>query len=392
MGAGSGAAQPQVGAPRRRPDWRTTLLVVVVAGSAVACAARAVRPGLVLDLYYDPDTVVVLEAFDDDPSLAYVLSWYVSDGPQRVHTFRPLQYTVLRLLYPLCGWTPWRYQVVNAGLYWLTIAGLVALLRRCGASTTLALLAAAATMAVPTAQNHVVIYMICTLGDLLCGLFAVWAVWALVVWLDGGSRRWLAGYLALLLAAFLSKEMALGVALAAMAVTAIWPGSRRRRWWTVAATAGLSLAWLGWFKLAESAMPAGHLANAHTFGDLAARLAAQPGKAALHWLHAICRPAWQMVYMWVAGVRDFWWVGLFWRNLPLLVLWPLGVVLVARRHPQMCRVWLCWNAVTYLPVLPLHDNVPWYQYIPDLLDRAFTVLAAAAIVRSLWSWWEENSR
>ncbi|MCZ7600605.1 MAG: hypothetical protein M5U09_26730, partial [Gammaproteobacteria bacterium] len=70
----------------------------------------------------------------------------------------------------------------------------------------------------------------------------------------------------------------------------------------------------------------------------------------------------------------------------------LSVVLVARRLSADVPCVLCWNAVTYLPVLPLHDNVPWYQYIPDLLDRAFTVLAAAAIVRSLWSWWEENSR
>ena len=377
----SAAAEPA--ASRRVAPLLWGLLCIV----AIVCAARSIDPSKELTHRYDPDTIDVFHAFERDPSLAFVVSWYFADGPQEVHTFRPLQYTLLRAEYVLFGWRVWPYQVVHWLLFCATVAGIVSWLRRGGAALEVALAAAILTFIWPSEQNHAVIDKICTLSEVLCGMFAVWAAWALHGWMDDGGRRWPVVYAGLLLAAFLSKEMAAGPAIAFLAALAIWPGDRRRRLRAVGVTVAVSVLWLVWFRLAEQRMIIApeHTPHGHSFANLWERLWAFAAINFRDWLHAICRPWWQIHTQLYAGVGwEIVWTADFWRNLPLAVIWPLAVVLAARRYPKLIRLWACWNVLSYLPVLPLHDLLPWYEYLPDLLDRAFDVLAVVAV----WEWWQ----
>ena len=367
---------------------------------AVACAAafgclRSINPDLELDPNatepLDPDIIVVFDAYDRDPSLAAVGSWFFGDGPQQVHTFRPLEYAMLRAEYGVFGRTVWPYQVVNALLFCLTVGGMALLLRAGGVSETVAALAATLTFLVWSEPNHTIINMICTRSEVLCGLFAVWAAWCWLNWLEHGGRRWLAGYGLLLLAAFLSKEMALGVALALMIAAVPWRAPVRRRVAAIAVTLGLAVFWAAWFKFAENRMliPLDAVPPGHTFADLWQRLARSPGTAAVAWSQEICAPAGQILFLRTARVGPFELLlsQTFQIALAQLIVWSCGCYFAARRYPRLIWLWACWSAICYLPVLPLHDIYPWYLYVPDLLDRVFDALALAATGEWLWSWY-----
>jgi len=226
---------------------REGLFVALAVATFVWAVARDVDPGQVLDGRYDPDTLVTFTAFERNPTLAEVGRWYVGDGPNGMHTYRPLQYTMLRLEFALFGRTVWPYQVVNLLLLVGCAAGVGSLLRACESSSTVAALGGLATLAWPTEANQVVVEWICTRSEVLCGLGSIWAAVALAGWLDHGGGRRLAATGQLLGLAFLSKEWPSALAAALVCGAALWPAPPRRRVAALAVIVALSLLWLALF-------------------------------------------------------------------------------------------------------------------------------------------------
>ncbi|MCZ7600601.1 MAG: hypothetical protein M5U09_26710 [Gammaproteobacteria bacterium] len=170
------------------------------------------------------------------------------------------------------------------------------LLRAGGLSPTTAAVGGIATLAWPTEANQVVVEWICTRSEVLCGLCSVWAAVVLLGFLDDGGRSRLAGVGGLLLLAYLSKEMALGVALALMAIALTAPAPWRRRLAAMAAVGAVSVLWLVLFEVCRK--PDGGAtgpgpARAYVRGSLAAaRRLALPVAAELgvHGLPTARRP------------------------------------------------------------------------------------------------------
>jgi len=371
-------------AAERRPITARELALVALAVTAFWLALqRGVHPAQELDGQYDPDTLVTFNAFDQDPSAGAVLGWYAGDGPNGMHTYRPLQYTMLRLEYAVFGRHVWPYQFVNLLLLCGCAAGVGFLMRACGVPRTAAALGGIATLAWPTDANTVVIEWICTRSELLCGLGCVWAAVVLVSYLDHGGDRRLGLVAGLMLLAFLAKEMALGIALAFLPTIACWRADSRRRWKAVAVVTGISLLWLGLFKQAESNMvlPPELTPPGHTFADLSERLFRSWGTSFTTWTSSVCRPLGEIVRMVLAGASaQMVFSGIFWKALAALLAWGFAIRCALARWPRWLLVWAWWNAVGYLPVMPLHDRYPWYLFIPDLLDRGLMVVFTAAVL------------
>lgn len=370
---------------------RELALVALAVLAIVAVVRRDIDPGQTLDGNYDPDTSVTFAAFEQRPALSEIVGWYTGDGPNQVHTYRPLQYTMLRLEYALFGPVVWPYQVVSLALLVGCAAGVGFLLRAGGLSPTTAAVGGIATLAWPTEANQVVVEWICTRSEVLCGLCSVWAAVVLLGFLDDGGRSRLAGVGGLLLLAYLSKEMALGVALALMAIALTAPAPWRRRLAAMAAVGAVSVLWLVLFKYAESRMvvPLDQVPPGHTFEDLWRRLGVSHYQWLQNWASTVCPPLGDLVRIVRAGALvDSLSGEVFWRALAALILWAFALRCAVRHQRRWLVLWLCWNTLCYLPVMPLHDRYPWYLFIPDLLDRGLLVVLAVAV----WDWAVANHR
>lgn len=374
-------------AQRWRAGWLTFGLLLL----AVLGHAGEVNPRLVLTNDYDPDTINCFRRFDEQPALDLVLEWWYSDGPCAAHTFRPIAYLTTRLEYALFGRTVWPYQLVNL----VYLFGCAALLVSLGVSLGLPLAIARAGgmlfLAWPTPATRVVVHLICTRSEVLCGLFSLAALRCLLGYLDHGGRRWLAGFGGCYLLAYLNKEMALGLAPVFIICACWWPAEPTRKRRVAAVILGVSLLWLIWFKLAELQMtrPVEAIPPGHTFANLWQRTTNNLAPTILNQLFHLWFPLGSLAFLVLA--EHTWGLflsGIFYQFTALLLLESVGLLALARRWPKLAAVLICWKLFANLPVAPLHDAFPWYAFLPHLLDRVGIVAGLWALVDVARQWRE----
>ncbi|GAJ19038.1 unnamed protein product, partial [marine sediment metagenome] len=152
----------------------------------------------------DLDAFMHLRGVQADPSLRAALSWFVGDGPQRVHGFRPLRDLTLWVEYRLWGYTRWAYQIMNILYFAATALALIWLCRVIGMPMIPACYAGALMMFLPSRASVVVLEQITTRCDLLGALFGILAFGWLLRYLECGGRRRAAGFMVWSLLAYLS--------------------------------------------------------------------------------------------------------------------------------------------------------------------------------------------
>ncbi|NUP99294.1 MAG: hypothetical protein HUU35_05500 [Armatimonadetes bacterium] len=325
-----------------------------------------------LDDISDRDGLAKLDGIARDPSPRAALGWFIGDDPQGVHTFRPVPAVTLWIEWLLWGHARWPYLAVNLIYLYLTALALLVVARRLGFTERFGWVGAAILLLRPTRGSIGVTAGIATRHDLLCTLFAMLAVVALLDWLRQGRRPAMAAYLAWSLLAYLSKEMAL--ALIPLSAAIAWVECRRlalprRLWVGVAASLGVGLVWLVWYRLAEQNM--GHVPHqSHSLGGMIGMLFTR--NPDMHLQAMTYNLGW-----WLADVlRQFKAVPItllvfsqiFWKSLLRAVISVSCFVWLWRHRRYAVLLIYLWKLITYLPVMPLHDTWPWYEYMPHVLD------------------------
>ncbi len=163
--------------------------------------------------------------------------------------YRPVQILEFMLAQKICGQVLWGHRIVNLILFWIVCWLLFLFLRRVFSSAWTAT-GAAVLFAVYPGHREVVFYP-CVSATILAGLFWIGAMLALLNWQERRQARWYVLTLLFALCAFLSKEDALGLPMALVALRG-WLGQKpERRDWLGAAP--LLVIWLGCVALSYTA-------------------------------------------------------------------------------------------------------------------------------------------
>jgi len=318
----------------------------------------------------DLDGQMKLHGIEADPGLRAALGWFIGDDPQRVHTFRPVPAFSLWVEYRLWGWTRWPYLVMNLLYMLLTALTLVWLCRILRMPLPFAAGAGALLMLDVTRGSGGVIGGLATRHDILCVLFCLLALCSMLLYLDFGSRRHLAGLVVWSLLAYLSKEMALALLpICAVIALAHWRRRPSRRIALVCVSAlAVALVWLGWYRLAELNMaPAPH--DSHSFSGMVELLHRRWPRNVFLYVASLCRP---LALVWVYLSHIGGWALVSDHRFPWalvrIAMTVLAIVLLMRCRPRWVVVLYVWKVFSYLPVLPLSDAWGWYEYMPHVLD------------------------
>jgi len=232
--------------------------------------------------------------------------------------------------------------------------------------------------------------------DLVCVFFALLATQQLLWFWRTGHRRRLLGFAAALSAALFSKEMAAALFpfFAALAVAAArWrpfraahadpqPFGRR-----ILVSAGVGLltgaVWGAFYWVACHRMTAPAPAS-HTLAGWAAMLRQRWPTPLYMFVFSLSRPVGHLFYL--TRTRITWAEALiyprFWEALLGSAVFLAGLALLWRRHKWCAFALYAWKVTAYLPVLPMSDTFPWFEYMPHILDRIYTV----GVLWALWEW------
>ncbi len=391
---------PEAVAPRpalsRRATWLWVAAVLVASLHHLAQQPLTAPLNEVTDL----DGLRKLEGIAANASFASALGWFVGDDPQGVHTFRPLAALTLWAEFRLWGFLRWPYLLVNFGWLLLTCAALVRVGRRLDVPAWVPWLAAVQLAGRTTRGSTSVVNGIATRHDLVCVLACLIAMVALVDYLRQGGRRPLGICGLALLAALLAKEMALAMLpfFWAVAWLEVRRGADVRRAWRAAAGAlAVGLGWFVWYKLAERNMgPSPH--GSHTFGGMLHMLLHRGRDMTVQ--QALFNLAWYPAdvarQLRAAGPLLVVWSPVFWKSVGGALITGYALWLLWRHARHTLVLVYLWKALTYLPVLPLHDVWGWYEYMPHVLDP----LLPATVAWILWeplaggdrlrAWWRRH--
>lgn len=324
----------------------------------------------------DVDGLAKLTGIAQHPTLHDALGYFVGDDPQRVHTFRPIPAFTLWLEWHVWGFSRWPYEIVSILWFALTALAVVRLCRRVNVPPPWALGIGLVMLLDNRVVNLTVLGCIATRHDVLCSLFCLLAFETLLAYLETGDRRCLASTFGWALAAYLSKEQALALVPLTFITAGAWAW-RKRTWRRPLTACGVALlnaaVWLVWYRLAERQMgPIPHAS--HSLPIMVDRLLHPDSHAVVLMLYNLCWPFGDLARIaWADPTTNLFFSGVFRVQLEHTVIAVAAIVMVARQRPAWLFIVYAWKVCCYLPVWPLRDTWPWYNYQPNLLNFVLPV-------------------
>ncbi len=342
----------------------------------------------------DLDGLMKLRGIQHDPSVSAMLGYWTGDDPQRVHTFRPLPATILWAEFHLWGWDRFPYMVTNMLWFIATALSLVWLCRIIRMPWMAAVGAGGLLMLLPTRGSLGALRLVATLHDLTCTIFALIAFGLLIRYLRDGRRSSLLAASLLMLGAYLSKEMALTLVPLTVVIAIVYrpEAPLRRQLSAIGAAVAVGLLWFGWYQLAQANMQSVNPPE-HSFAGLTGLLAMRWRSSLWLLLGLVARPIAALASRLEAAVHvragalmlfDY----EFLEPLGLSVLFVIAFWLLWVEKRRWLAVLYAWKLCTYIPIIPLVDTFPWYEYMPHALDP---ILPAGAIVVG-WRRWSVAER